>query len=169
MMKLLVTTILSLAFSFHDFHVTHTTLFYNSSNASIEITIKVAVEDLERALEDQGAQNLRIGTSRESKAANQLIEKYFKQNLKVSPNAEAAEYIWVGKEISEDLHDLYIYFEMMDCYENAQKETLLVENTIFTEILPNQVNIVLIDFGESNHNLTFTKEQSKQSISFKDK
>jgi hypothetical protein len=168
MMKLLVTTILSLAFSFHDFHVTHTTLFYDSSNASIEIAIKVAVEDLERALEDQGAEYLRIGTNRENEAADQLIKNYFKQNLKLFPNAEAAEYHWVGKEISEDLHDLYIYFEMLDCNDNAQVETLLVENTIFTEILSNQVNIVLIEFGESKHNLTFTKAQSKQRISLKD-
>ena len=47
-----------ICFSLHNFHITHTTLHYNASKSAIEITIKVAAEDLERALEDKGLNNL---------------------------------------------------------------------------------------------------------------
>ena len=160
----LFATILSTVFLLHDFHVTHTTLHYNSQKESIEITVKVAIDDLEHALEDHGAHSLNIGSSKESETVNKLIENYFKQRLKVSPNNNPVTYTWVGKEVSKDLHDLYVYFEIADCNANGQIKSLQVENTIFTEILPDQANIVLVEFGEDNHNLTFTKAKSKQSI-----
>ena len=48
----------------HEFHVSHTTLRYNNDNQSIEITIKVAVEDLETALREKGAKDLNVGSSK---------------------------------------------------------------------------------------------------------
>lgn len=160
----LIVGILSVFFLFHDFHVSHTTVHYNSSKESIEITIKVPVEDLAIALEDQGAQQLRIGANNENEIAEQLIKGYFRKHLKVLPNNQPVEYEWVGKELSNDLHDLYIYFEVVNCNKNGKIESLVVENTIFTEILSDQTNIVLVEFGESNHNLTFTKDKNRRSI-----
>ncbi|MBO6516632.1 MAG: hypothetical protein JJ975_08780 [Bacteroidia bacterium] len=164
MQTTLTVAILSAFFFLHDFHVTHTTLHYNSSEESIEITIKAAIEDIETALEDKGAENLEIGTDKEHEKAEQWIRDYFKQRLVISPNGKPAEYTWVGKEVSNDLHDVYVYFELVDCNKNGPIESLAVENTIFTEILPHQSNIVLIDFGENKHTLTFTKDQSNKSI-----
>ena len=37
---------------FHDFHVTHTTFHYNDQSKSMEITIKVAIEDLEKSIKE---------------------------------------------------------------------------------------------------------------------
>ena len=39
-----------LFFPFHDFHVTHATFHYNDQSKSMEITIKVAIEDLEKSI-----------------------------------------------------------------------------------------------------------------------
>ena len=44
---------------FHDFHVTHTTISYNDDTKSIEITIKVSIEELERSLEDVYSEKLK--------------------------------------------------------------------------------------------------------------
>ena len=60
-----------LIMSFHDFHVTHTTLYYNNNLENMEITIKVAIEDLELSLENKG---LRIGTPKENKSTDEIIE-----------------------------------------------------------------------------------------------
>ena len=54
----LIVIIWSLCVSFHDFHVTHTTIYYNADKEALEITVKVAIEDLERALEDQTAKKI---------------------------------------------------------------------------------------------------------------
>lgn len=156
--------ILSIFLSFHNFHVTHTTLHYDHIKESIEITIKVAVDDLEQALEDQGINRLHIASDNEVKIADELIKQYFNQKLKISPNNYPADLDWVGKELSENLHDLYLYFEIIKCNQNGEITSLFLENTIFTELQPDQANIVLIEFGVMNHNLIFSSSKNSQHL-----
>lgn len=144
----------------HEFHVSHTTLSYNNDNQSIEITIKVAVEDLETSLREKGAKDLNIGSKKENKKAEEWVNNYFKQHLKLYSNDYPLYYSWIGKELSKDLHDLYIYFEIENCDVNGEIKSLSLENSIFTEVLPNQSNIVLFEFNEFKYNQTFTKSKT---------
>ena len=147
--------------SFHDFHVTHTTLYYNNNLENMEITIKVAIEDLESSLENK---ELRIGTSKENKSTDENIENYFKNHLNIYGDNNLINYHWVGKEISNNLHDIYIYFEIPNFTEYSKLKSLTLQNTIFIETTINQTNIVLIELEDTNYNLTFTKELDKQKV-----
>ena len=160
----LIVIIWSLFVSFHDFHVTHTTIYYHADKEALEITVNVAIEDLERALEDQTAKKISIGTNAETESVDQLIEAYFLQRLTIAPNNRLTNYQWVGKEVSQDLHNLYIYFEVLDCNQDGKIESLLIENSIFTDILPDQSNIVLVEFGDKSHNLTFSRAHKIQDL-----
>ena len=80
MFKSLIYITLPLILSFHDFHVTHTTLHYNSDLENLEITIKVAIEDLELSLEKK---QLKIGNLNEKESADEIIESYFKNHLSI--------------------------------------------------------------------------------------
>ena len=160
----LILIIWSLFVSFHDFHVTHTIIYYNADKEALEITVNVAIEDLERALEGQTAKKINIGTNAETESVDQLIEAYFRQRLTLVPNNHLAHYQWVGKEVSHDLHNLYIYFEVLDCNQNGKIESLLIENSIFTDILPDQSNIVLVEFGDKSHNLTFSRAHKRHDL-----
>ena len=152
---------LSIVLPFHDFHVSHTTLHYNTDEESIEITVRVAIEDLEKALEIKSP--FKLGSSAESKASNMLIYNYFKNHLKISMNEKTSDYKWVGKEIAKDLHDIYLFFEISDC-QYAQAKSISIENTIFLESVYKQTNIVLIEFGDLNCNFTFTIDDTKKII-----
>ena len=160
----LIVIIWSLFVSFHDFHVTHTTIYYNADKEAIEITVNVAIEDLERALEDQTAKKISIGTNAETESVDQLIEAYFRQRLTLASNNHLTHYQWVGKEVSQDLHNLYIYFEVLECNQNGTIEFLLLENSIFTDFLSEQSNIVLVEFGDKSHNLTFSPALKRQEL-----
>jgi len=161
----LLCVLLSVFSVLHEFHITHTTIHYNSEKESLEITIKLAVEDLEKALTDQGVPELKIGTTKEHEKADQYMLDYVQQRLKIQPNSTPTEYTWIGKEVSKDLHDVYIYTEITNCNKNGELKSLEVENPIFTEIFSDQANVVLIEFQDAKHNLTFTKDQKKQSVS----
>ena len=152
---------ITLILSFHDFHVSHTTLHYNSDLENMEITIKVAIEDLEQSLENK---ELRIGTLNEKKSSEEIIKSYFKNHLNIYGNNKIIEYKWVGKEISDNLHDIYIYFEISNFNQNEKIKSLMLENTIFSETTHNQSNIVLIEFKDNDYNLTFTKDLNRQKI-----
>ena len=149
--------------SFHDFHVTHTTLHYNSDLENMEITIKVAIEDLELSLENI---ELRIGTLNEKKSSEEIIKNYIKNHLSIYGNNKIIDYKWVGKEISDNLHDIYIYFEISNFNQHKKIKSLILENTIFIETTHNQSNIVLIEFEANDYNLTFTKDLTRQKIQF---
>ena len=147
--------------SFHDFHVTHTTLHYNSDLENMEITIKVAIEDLELSLENI---ELRIGTLNEKKSSEEIIKNYIKNHLSIYGNNKIIDYKWVGKEISDNLHDIYIYFEISNFNQHKKIKSLILENTIFIETTHNQSNIVLIEFEANDYNLTFTKDLTRKKI-----
>ena len=150
-------------YSFHDFHMTHTTLYYNPSLGSIEITIKVAIEDLERSLQKKSSEKMRIGTEKENQMVDKLIPNYFNQHLNFLINNKVTEYEYVGKEINKNLHDIYLYFEIRNL-DKVKINSLNIENTLFLEVSPNQTNIVLVEFNNQNFNLTFTKDLENKKI-----
>ena len=164
MMNPILYLVFSLLLPSHDFHISHTSLHYNSDLESIEITMKVSIEDLERSLESDNSEKLRIGTVKEKKSVQRLITNYFNNHLRIFTNDKLSQFGWVGKEIDDNLHDIYLYFEIPNCNQNGEIKSLKLENTIFLETELNQTNIVLIEFKESNFNLTFTKDQDIQKI-----
>jgi len=127
----------------------------------MEITIKFAIQDLEISLDNT---ELRIGTLNEKKSSEEIIKNYFKNHLNIYGDNKIINYEWVGKEISDNLHDIYIYFEILNFNQNDKLKSLILENTIFIETTHDQSNIVLIEFEDNDYNLTFTKDLTRQKI-----
>ena len=165
MIKSLIFLILYTILPFHDFHVSHTTLHYNKAQESIEITVRVAIDDLEKTLETKSSGKLKLGSQKENKSSDQYIKNYFDHHLQISINEKMAAYNWIGKEIAKDLHDIYLYFEIPDCNSNGNIESIAIENTLFLERSHKQTNIVLVEFEDLKYNTTFTKDYTKNTIS----
>ena len=166
MIKSLIFLILYTILPFHDFHVSHTTLHYNKAQESIEITVRVAIDDLEKTLETKSSDKLKLGSPKENKSSDQYIKNYFDHHLQISINEKMAAYNWIGKEIAKDLHDIYLYFEIPDCNPSRKIESITIENTLFLERSHKQTNIVLVEFGDLNFNLTFNKDYNKERVVF---
>ena len=81
-------------------------------------------------------------------------------------NNKQYKYQWVGKEISKNLHDIYLYFEIPNYTKDGNLDSLTIENTVFLESDLSQTNIVLIEFENNNYNLTFSKDHENQTIFF---
>mgnify|MGYP001307193399 FL=1 len=166
MIKSLIFLILYTILPFHDFHVSHTTLHYNNAQELIEITVRVAIDDLEKTLETKSSGKLKLGSPKENISSNQYIKNYFDHHLQISINKKMTAYNWIGKEIAKDLHDVYLYFEITDCNSNGNIESIAIENTLFLESSHKQTNIVLIEFGDINYNLNFNKDYFRETIVF---
>lgn len=164
MLKTILLFFFPLSIVLHDFHITHTTLHYNNDLETIEITIKVSIEDLERSLESDGSEKLRIGTAKENPLVNKKIENYFVDRLKIYTNDTKSNFNWIGKELHNNLHDIYLYFEIPNCNKYGKIKSIKLTNTIFLETEINQSNIVLLEFNDRDFNLTFTKDQETQRI-----
>ena len=157
--------ITKLFFSFHDFHVTHTTFYYNDESKSIEITIKVAIEDLEKSIISRYSKKLDdLLDTQENKNSEGLILKYFTDNLTFSLDKNIKAYHWVGKELSDNLHDIYLYFEIPNYNKNENVESITIKNTLFLDLYDYQTNILLIELIDKKYNLTFNVDNDIQSI-----
>ena len=133
----------------------------------MEITIKVAIEDLEKSIENKSTKELDdLSNNQENINSEKLILEYFRNNLTFSLLDNTKEFKWVGKETSNNLHDIYLYFEIPDCNSNANIASITIENTLFLERSHKQTNIVLVEFGDLNFNLTFTKDYTKERVVF---
>lgn len=155
---------ITLVFSFHDFHITHTTLHYNDESKSMELTVKVAIEDLEKSLENENSNKVIFNMQADNQEHENLINEYISNHLKFSINNKVQEYQWVGKEISNNLHDIYLYFEIPDYSEIENVESITIENLLFLELYSYQTNIVLVELINKNYNLTFTVDNDIQTI-----
>ena len=157
--------IVTLFFPFHDFHVTHTTFHYNDESKSMEITIKVAIEDLEKSIENKSTKKLDdLSNNQENINSEKLILEYFRNNLTFSLTENTKEFKWVGKETSNNLHDIYLYFEIPNFDKNENIESITIKNTLFLDLYDYQTNIVLIELPDRKYNLTFTKDKDVQTI-----
>ncbi len=83
MFKTLLLLIFSIFLSLHEFHISHTSMYYNESSDSLEITIKVPIEDLEKSLEIKDQKRLGIGTNKELESINKKINNYIKKKSKI--------------------------------------------------------------------------------------
>ena len=152
-------------FPFHDFHITHTTVHYNDKSLSLEITIKVAIEDLEKSIKNKYSTKLDgLENNQENKPQEKLIIEYFKNNLTLSADKYAMEYRWVGKEFSDNLHDIYLYFEVPNYEKKENVKSITIKNTLFLDLYNYQTNIVLIELIDKKYNLTFTEDNDTQTI-----
>lgn len=165
MMNNLFFLFVTLFLPFHDFHVTHTTFHYNDGPKSMEITIKVAIEDLEKSIENKFSKKFDdLLDTQGNINSEKLILEYIKNNLIFSVGENKKEFRWVGKEPSDNLHDIYLYFEIPNYDKNENMESITIKNTLFLDLYDYQTNIVLIELMERKYNLTFTMDNDIQTI-----
>ena len=159
---LLATT---LFLQFHDFHVSHTTFHYNNKTKSMEITITVALKDLEKSIENKYSKKFNdFLDNQKNISLEKRIVEYFENNLKLSVNNHILRYHWVGKELSNNLHDIFLYFEIPNYDKKENLGTITIQNSLFLELYNNQTNIVLINIIDNKYNLTFTADNYVQTI-----
>ena len=150
---------------FHDFHVTHTTFHYNDESMSMEITIKVAIEDLQKTIQNIYSKKFdNFEDNQKNKILEKLIREYFQNNLTLSSGKDKKKYKWVGKELSNNLHDIYLYFEIANYDKNKNVDSITIKNTLFLDLYNYQTNIVLIELTDKKYNLTFTMDNYTQTI-----
>jgi hypothetical protein len=142
-MKLLLLNILFLfSFEMHQFHISKTDVTYKPTEKTLQITMHIFIDDLEKSLEKQGVSKIYIGTEKEKQEANSLIIKYLQSNFSIKLNNKALAYDFLGKETSNDKQAIWVYLEAKNVKDVKQ---IFVENKILTEIFSDQKNIVQIN------------------------
>jgi hypothetical protein len=126
----------------HQFHISKTDVTYKPTEKTLQITMHIFIDDLEKSLEKQGVTKIYIGTEKEKQEANSLIIKYLQSNFSIKLNNKALAYDFLGKETSNDKQAIWVYLEAKNVKDVKQ---IFVENKIITETYSDQKNIVQIN------------------------
>ena len=148
----------------HAFHISKTDMVFQPAEKTVQITMHIFTDDLEKGLEKQGASKLFVGTEREQKDVNALILNYLQQHFSIQLNDKKIVYTWVGKEATKDKQALWIYLEIKNI---RAVRNIFVENKVLTELFDDQKNIVQINVPLKKQGyFLLNKSKSSDSITF---
>ena len=132
----------------HTFHTSLTRIDYNAQEKLVEISIQVFTHDLISALERYSKKNVDLEKTPD---VGNLILKYLDANFILKDkNGAAKKLVWIGKEQKSDLTYLYVEIPM-----DGDFDGFALQNTIFFESFPKQVNLVVARYNEKKVDLRF--------------
>lgn len=168
-MKTIIFTILTLCLligtksqtSAHPFHVSMCEVKYNSENQTLEIALKIFIDDLNRALEEQDIANQYYGEPNEKETADQFLQSYLKKVMLFTINGEKGQMNFIGKERDGDA--LWNYIEI----ENVKQiQSFEASSTLFFEIYKDQQNIIQLTNAGKTRSLLLQPNNPTDKLSF---
>lgn len=160
--RLLLLLVLPLfAFGLHEYYISLTKIEFVPEQKALQVTMKVFIDDLERALENRNEVTLKLGTEWEDKRAEVLMERYLAQKFQVWVNEKERYFEYLGKEYENDV--VFLYLEIRDVEAIRSIE---VRNAILMEEFPSQLNYIKFYIGQEIHTSILSKENDKELLKF---
>ena len=134
----------------HDFHTSLTEINYNPKTKSLEMTIRVFTDDLERALtETNNGKPVKVDPKDYS--IDPLIVKYLRKHVAfVSPDKDVVPYDFLGKEVELDATWLYVGMPAV-----ANLKGYSIFNSILTELFDDQTNLLNLIYPDKKKSFIF--------------
>ncbi len=145
----------------HPFYVSVCQIDHNPQNETLEITLKVFTDDLEKTLEERVNQSLFLGTDRELAFSDSLIDVYFTEKLNLSVNDAPVTHNYLGKEVEMQVTWCYIEVKGISSVNHIQ-----VVNTIFLEMYDTQTNLVNIRVGKEKKSMLLNQGKKQDVVDF---
>ncbi|MFV5688598.1 DUF6702 family protein [Flavobacterium sp. ZT3R25] len=140
------------AFNVHKFYMAVYQVNYAPEKKMLQITSRIFVDDLNKALEKKYNKKLYLGSEKESPEEMLLLKKYFLEKFSVKVNGQTKTVNFLSKELDGDI---------LVCYCNVKEINKINSIEIF--------NSVLIDWNAEQQNITHvTVLGDKESILFTD-
>lgn len=163
MKKQILSTLLPLllfVFSSYSVHKFHTALYqinYASEKKMLQITSRIHIEDINKALETKHKKKISIGDEKESTEDLKLLKDYLAKNFSIKVNGQLSPINFLSKEIDGD--------EIV-CYSNikgvSKINSLEIYNTVLIDYFADQQNRVNVTVsGEKNSFLLTSSLTSK--------
>jgi hypothetical protein len=154
-----------LAHDKHPIYLSLTELAYKPQQQRLEIAIKVFSDDMQMALSKKHGRVVEIGTDREDPQAAKLLFDYVQQHLKIQTlEGQTLRLMYVGRELErEDFFATWIYVQVEQV---PSLKGLKIQNTILTEVLPQQNNVLTVRYQNQVKRFSLSKHQSSVELTW---
>lgn len=149
------------SFVIHKFYIGVYQVDYKLDKKEFQITSRVFIDDIEKALETKYKEKLFLATSKENKESDKLIEAYFKEKLKFSINKKEQTLVFLAKEYEDDV--LICYHRMPF---SGKIKSITIYNSILTELFSEQQNLLHTNINSNKKSFLFTNTNLKEEHKF---
>lgn len=159
-MPLFLVVLLS-SFAWHKFYVTVTQIDFVPNKKRVEITSRIFIDDLEKALERKFKKKFYLTTSNEIENADVLIQEYLKEKIKISINKKSQKIEYLTKEVEGDVLIFYTKIAI-----SKKINTFEIYNSLLTDTYKEQQNIVHLNINGNKNSFLFTNSETNQKIDY---
>lgn len=149
------------SFAVHKFYVSVTQIDYVSSKKRLEITSRIFIDDLEKALTKKYKKKPNLTSTNELPEAEEWIKVYLKEKIKISINKKPQTIDYLAKEIEGDV--LIIYSKIVI---SKKINTFDIYNSLLTETFVDQQNIVHTNINSNKNSFLLTNTKFEEKIDY---
>ncbi len=147
----------------HDFHLSKTDVHYKTEQEALQLTVHTFIDDTEAGLKELENLDYKFFESTEHELTDSIFSVYLKENISIVIDGVEQEFVYLGKEASDDIQGVYSYLEVegLSSFEN-----ITIRNSILMDQFDDQKNI--INFKVDNKSKAFhilTKGDNQKEIS----
>ena len=159
---LLTLFVLTSAFTFHKFYVGVFQVDYFKEKKAVQITARLFIDDLEKALHKKHNKHFYITTKDEVPDANSYIAKYLEEKFKIKINNKIQTIQFLSKEQEENI--VICYFKIN--FKDNIKE-LDITNNVLSDVFSEQQNLVHLNINGNKKTILFTNTETNQKLKYK--
>lgn len=149
------------SFAVHKFYVAVYQVNFAPEKKMIQITSRIFVDDLNKALEKKYSKKVFFGTEKESPEDLILVKKYFSENLIIKVNGQSKNIQFLSKELEGDVLISYCSIK-----EVAKINTLEIQNSILVDWNAEQQNIMHFTVMGIKKSVLFTDSNRSEMLKY---
>jgi len=150
------------SFAFHKFYMGIFQVNYAAEKKMIQITSRIFVDDLNKAIEKKYNKKAFIGTDKETPADVELLKKYLTENFSIKINNQSKSIAFLSKELEAD--DVLVCYSRITAVEKFK--TLEIVNSILVDWNAEQQNITHISAFGTKRSVLFTESSRKEVLKY---
>lgn len=158
---LLLSITISNAHEIHKFYVSIFLVENNTKRNELEITARIFIDDLDKALESRFNIKPKIGTPNQIPDVEKYINAYINASLLITTNSNQKPLNWLGFELENDVLVCYLTMPYVD-----KINELTVKNTFLTNLFSEQQNIMHFTINAKKSSILLTKSKTKETLLF---
>ncbi|WP_297867816.1 DUF6702 family protein [uncultured Flavobacterium sp.] len=151
--------LLMTSFAWHKFYVSVTQIDFVPNKKRVEITSRIFIDDLEKALEKKFKKKFYLTSTKEIENSEILIQEYLKEKIKISINKKAQNIEYLAREVEGDVLIFYTKIAI-----SKKINTFEIYNSLLTDLYKEQQNIVHLNINGNKNSFLFTNSETNQKI-----
>ena len=144
---------------YHAFYVSVCEIYHNPKTLSLEISMKIFIDDLELAIQNSGREDFKILEDVDQDLIGEEIERYLQDKLVIQVDDKNTANNLIGFELEGDALICYIEIEKIESISKIK-----VHNSVITELYEDQINLTHLQYKEQLKSLKTTKSDPEGII-----